>query len=1196
MGEVKGAALAALVAVLALGAAPAAAQERLVSRAGLDGPQANGSSSDVALSDDARYAVFVTSATNLTSDDTTDDLDVVRKDLTTGEVRLVSSGDLVAQAPFGFGIGRPSVSADGRHVAFLAREGGAGPAQAFVRDMAAAGPERMTPAPADQPVYVVSLSADGRRAVFATGADNVSLDVDGDLVNVFGWSRDGVFGVGAPSPSGCGQTPNPSISPDGGWVVTEGTVTGTCDDAIVRARFERGAAWTAVEGSTQDLNGLLPLAGAGAEAVGWAADTADGIVVRRNGALLGKLAGPDRIGLSHDGGKVAWATNDVPPAVGTGPDVVVRDTVSGQTLLVSESTGNGIRPAVSGDGASVAFQSGGQVWERKLFARPPRNRTAPTVSGPDSFGVLTCVPGDWSASPTSYRYQWLRAGADIPGATEPTYTPAVADLEQPLSCRVTAVNGDGSASAVSASVVLQPAQLGSCDPVAGCETGPPPPSAADPPPKPTCNDHTFKKGVVDLRASCFVRKGALFETTLEGQAFLRLNGLDARVADTTAGAKVTVTIDPLTLRITSNGPVAWHIGPFRFSAGRIDLQLGQALPRLELPTVPGLSIGGLPVAGDLKVGLIDGGLRATLHVGLPPELGGISADAAAIATTETGARLESLKIEAKDLLLGPVLVNEASIQYRYHKDGAVWSGAAKVTMPSGPIISGAIVFAGGRFRSLNAEAAGLNVPVAREAVFLQRVRATVGYRPSFFGGGIGLSLGPSVTGYEASGIDGDFKVQFSPPQALEVSGALNIASIKLLGARVRVVTNGSVTVGGQLGFPLDLDPDPKKRATMYGFRADGTVEGYVDGRRSFEVRGAARITTPVPGDPVGGEALVSTKGVAGCVTLKDPVFGQTVRSGFGQSWGGAVEVMAATCSLGPWEVPRLDGARPAQAGGRSFVLPAGLDGTAVELVGRDGMPAGVLTGPGGVRVDVPAASQGTRPGRTWVVRIPELRLTAITVAGPRAGTWRWTPAAGSPPLERLRVARALPSADVRATVARRGARRVLRWRFAGAPGRQVRFVERAGDDVRVLATVRRARGTLAFAPVESRAATRRVVAEVIDRGTVREATTVARFSARTAGPSTPRRLRAMRKGSVVTLTWRPSPGAARYEVGGTFGRRKVLLLARGSRATIDERAGARVSVVPVSAAGLRGRPATLRVAPASTPRLGAPPAPRRGRR
>ncbi|MEN1973683.1 hypothetical protein [Cellulomonas olei] len=80
-------------------------------------------------------------------------------------------------------------------------------------------------------------------------------------------------------------------------------------------------------------------------------------------------------------------------------------------------------------------------------------RTKPTAAGSAKVGaVLTAKPGTWSASGVTLRYQWLRAGKPVPGATKATYTVAAADLGQRLSVRVTAVrSGYTSASATSAS-------------------------------------------------------------------------------------------------------------------------------------------------------------------------------------------------------------------------------------------------------------------------------------------------------------------------------------------------------------------------------------------------------------------------------------------------------------------------------------------------------------------------------------------------------------------------------------------------------------------------------------------------------------------------------------------------------------------------------------------------------------------------
>lgn len=63
----------------------------------------------------------------------------------------------------------------------------------------------------------------------------------------------------------------------------------------------------------------------------------------------------------------------------------------------------------------------------------------PTVSGTATVGrTLTAVRGTWSPTPSTFRYQWLRDGTAIAGATASTYVATVADVDKAVSVRVTA--------------------------------------------------------------------------------------------------------------------------------------------------------------------------------------------------------------------------------------------------------------------------------------------------------------------------------------------------------------------------------------------------------------------------------------------------------------------------------------------------------------------------------------------------------------------------------------------------------------------------------------------------------------------------------------------------------------------------------------------------------------------------------------
>jgi len=106
----------ALVSV-AIAAAPvcAAPGTELVS-IGIADAQADGGSGHASISADGRFVAFASEATNLVAGDTNGHFDIFIRDRVAGETRRVSIG--IADAQADDWSDSPSISADGRHVAF----------------------------------------------------------------------------------------------------------------------------------------------------------------------------------------------------------------------------------------------------------------------------------------------------------------------------------------------------------------------------------------------------------------------------------------------------------------------------------------------------------------------------------------------------------------------------------------------------------------------------------------------------------------------------------------------------------------------------------------------------------------------------------------------------------------------------------------------------------------------------------------------------------------------------------------------------------------------------------------------------------------------------------------------------------------------------------------------------------------------
>ncbi|MEN6544494.1 MAG: hypothetical protein ABFE07_00460, partial [Armatimonadia bacterium] len=144
------------------------------------GAQANGDCSELAISTDGRYVAFVSYALNLVAGDTNGWQDVFVRDRVNGQTTRASVATGGAQAD-GWS-GQPSLSADGRYVAFMTygshlTANTSGNADVFVRDretgQTTLASVAMGGVPADSASWSPSLSADGRHISFESGTSNL---------------------------------------------------------------------------------------------------------------------------------------------------------------------------------------------------------------------------------------------------------------------------------------------------------------------------------------------------------------------------------------------------------------------------------------------------------------------------------------------------------------------------------------------------------------------------------------------------------------------------------------------------------------------------------------------------------------------------------------------------------------------------------------------------------------------------------------------------------------------------------------------------------------------------------------------------------------------------------------------------------------------------------------------------------------
>lgn len=203
------------------------------------GQQPNSGASDPVISGDGRYVLFGSWASNLVTPDTNNRLDIFVRDLVTNTLRRVSDGPAGVEGNDSAESFNAAITPDGRYVAFTSYASNLVPGDTngrpdvFVRDLWTGVLRRATIAqnggPSDGYAGRPTISADGRYVAFnSTAADLVAGDVNGatdvfvrDLVR--GTTR--LVSAGAAGVFGNGTSSDPSISRDGLFIAFQSTAS-----------------------------------------------------------------------------------------------------------------------------------------------------------------------------------------------------------------------------------------------------------------------------------------------------------------------------------------------------------------------------------------------------------------------------------------------------------------------------------------------------------------------------------------------------------------------------------------------------------------------------------------------------------------------------------------------------------------------------------------------------------------------------------------------------------------------------------------------------------------------------------------------------------------------------------------------------------------------------------------------------------
>lgn len=656
---------------------------------------------------------------------------------------------------------------------------------------------------------------------------------------------------------------------------------------------------------------------------------------------------------------------------------------------------------------------------------------------------------------------------------------------------------------------------------------------------------TVKLGiaVVHAQAGCF-KKASGGRRVASGP--VKVNGVDIEpvTGQARAAAAFKVTVDPKarTLKTSSTanvrvgdptldrGKVAWKLPSGTGAVQRI----GAADPSVfkDLGTYA-KKLFELPVDGDAEL-KIDTGERAhiPIHFQLPELIGGPSG-AATLDTDASGLDPDLLNIEVPNANMGLLRVYDINVHYNGQNR---FRGSARIELPLGfgPSFNVEFGFLDGRFDHLHYDAPfspmlpivpfpTVGVPpgplVGLEHLGIDYVDEMGSHK---FKGTAKIVGGGKYVGLRATELDGSVTLDFpnDAPSTIDARGDLSVVGIPFSTGGVFFSTLGIFKFDGSFAFP----PAGK-------WQGIAGIEGGVDGwvslgpQQRFSASGGA--SAHVGAISGSGDAVISSKGVSGCVHFPQlpPPADVIPDLGISYHWGDAVPVPVCNVSSFKLSPPSARAA----ANGSSVVVPDGLSQAAIEVAGAGGAPRVTVTAPDGSSVTSGAGPVAN--GRFIATEFAEAGKTYVSIGKPPAGVYTIDAVDGSVPITGARLAEGLPDPSANGSVRAKGDKRTLSYRIRPIAGQKVTFAEQsAGGLYHEFATVTKASGRITFEPIESRDRKRAIVAIVEQDGVPRARLNVAAFTAPKPVPLARPSARIRRSGKRLLVSWKNVRRAHGYRV------------------------------------------------------------------